>query len=369
VELHDVPDLTNIPDGQAAEDTVLKAVSTDQNGFYQMTYQDTMIAGTEPGMAFNFMLQAYNLIGTKIGGLAIDRSLDADGNWTILAGDDSPFDGQLVLMSPAGADNIRLHDATTDSSTVLTKAIPDESTFQPNRAAVATSSTNCAVTRVASTYLETPVASLHSWTDMKILFSYGSHADTTVTLGASADGSSGWSVYGSHDINNDYGQVSTSHMTSKGNATIKATFAFYEVVYPTVVGSVCHRNYYQIEAGGWSGATSTYSAGASSGDGCNMSTDTHRLTYANKYGDYATKHSGRGHKFSNGVSWKGFSISSTTGTSYSSDFEFDFGVDGGTTNRNYYLCWIDSNDDTLATAKGNIYAYSDALTTALPPII
>ena len=127
--------------------------------------------------------------------------------------------------------------------------------------------------------------------------------------------------------------------------------------------------FYQIEAGGWSGATSTYSAGASSGDGCNMSTDTHRLTYANKYGDYATKHSGRGHKFSNGVSWKGFSISSTTGTSYSSDFEFDFGVDGGTTNRNYYLCWIDSNDDTLATAKGNIYAYSDALTTALPPII
>jgi hypothetical protein len=41
---------------------------------------------------------------------------------------------------------------------------------------------------------------------------------------------------------------------------------------------------------------------------------------------------------------------------------------GGTTNKNYYLCWIDVNDVTLATAKGNIYTYSDALSTPLPPM-
>lgn len=99
-----------------------------------------------------------------------------------------------------------------------------------------------------------------------------------------------------------------------------------------------------------------------------MGTDTHRLAYANAWGNEVVKQSGRGHKFSGAASWLGFTIAGTTGVSTHSDFEYDLGVSGGTTNKNFYLCWIDSLDDTLATAKGNIYAYSDALSKALPSV-
>jgi Concanavalin A-like lectin/glucanases superfamily len=222
----------------------LATATTDAGGVYQITLPD---AGAVAALA-----DANGWIG-------LTREVLANGADTSAAVERTYDDVNGVWLDEDGsvAPATTVVDPASEATTMLARPIP--------------AAGFCLQLTVATgrpVMGETTIAELHAWADTTVTFTYGRTADSTIGVGYSRNGSTGWSLSGSQHVSNNASARSPSYGPAYGKVE-RGQFNYqkYKIL------NTCSGITYKVAPTVWTGGIDNGGANVAAADGHCLDSD------------------------------------------------------------------------------------------------